>query len=98
MVITEYKNKGWDGLVKTKILGVVYQYRLMLEGHSYHELGDNTFVIEWFVGINCIILQIILQSQMKLTRRRSGKTGIFDRKMIQFMPTNHSNINLLSPF
>ena len=21
------------------------------------ELGDNTFVIEWFAGINCIILQ-----------------------------------------
>ena len=25
------------------------------------------------------------------TRQRSGKTGICDRKMIQFMPANHSN-------
>ena len=27
------------------------------------------------------------------TRQRSGKTGICDRKMIQFMPANHSNTN-----
>ena len=25
--------------------------------------------------------------------QRSGKTGICDRKMIQFMPANHSNTN-----
>ena len=25
------------------------------------------------------------------TRQRSGKTGICDRKMIQFIPPNHSN-------
>ena len=27
------------------------------------------------------------------TRQRSGKTGICDRKMIQFMPASHSNAN-----
>ena len=27
------------------------------------------------------------------TRQRSGKTGICDRKMIQFMPANHSITN-----
>ena len=27
------------------------------------------------------------------TRQRSGKTGICDRNMIQFMPANHSNTN-----
>ena len=26
---------------------------------------------------------------------RSGKTGICDRQMIQFMPANHSNTNLV---
>ena len=26
-------------------------------------------------------------------RQRSGKTGICDRKMIQFLPANHSNTN-----
>ena len=39
--------------------------------------GDNMFVNEWFAGINCIIFTV----------------EICDRKMIQFMPTNHSNTN-----
>ena len=32
-------------------------------------------------------------SSFTATRQRSGKTGICDRKMIQFMPANHSNTN-----
>ena len=28
-----------------------------------------------------------------MTRQQSGKTGICGRKMIQFMPANHSNTN-----
>ena len=42
------------------------------------------FVFEWFAGINCIIL-------------RSQIPEICDRKMIQFMPANHSITNVLSP-
>ena len=30
------------------------------------------------------------------TRQRSGITGICDRKMIQFLPANHSITNVLS--
>ena len=29
---------------------------LNLHVHIVLKLGDNTFVIEWFAGINCIIL------------------------------------------
>ena len=53
--------------------------------------GDNTFVIEWFAGINCIIYG--RKFSFTSTRQRSGKTGICDCKMIQFMPANHSNTN-----
>ena len=60
-----------------------------------NELRDNTFLIEWFAGINCIILrsQFSFTKKCTGTRQRSGKTGICDGKMIQFMPANHSNTN-----
>ena len=48
-----------------------------MENDIYEELGDNMFVI----------------SRFSATRQRSGKTGICDRKMIQFMPAKHSNTN-----
>ena len=32
-------------------------------------------------------------ANLVLPRRVSGKTGICDHKMIQFMPANHSNTN-----
>ena len=55
------------------------------------KLGDNTFVVKRFAGINCIILR----SKIKFYRDTSacGKTGICDCKMIQFMHENQSNIN-----
>ena len=56
------------------------------------ELGDNTFVTEWFAGINCIII-LVANLILPATRQRSGKTSICDYKMIQFMPANHSNTN-----
>ena len=48
------------------------------------------FVFEWFAGINCILLlsQIQVYSAAQLC----------DRKMIQFMPANHSITNVLSPY
>ena len=58
---------------------------------KFKELGDNTFVIKWFAGINCIILWS--EFSFTATRQRSGKTGICDRKMIQFMPAKQSNTN-----
>ena len=38
-------------------------------GYKIFHLGDNTFVIEWFAGINCIILR----SQIKLNRDASAE-------------------------
>ena len=55
------------------------------------ELGDNTFVIEWFAGINCIIYS--RKFSFTATRQWSGKTGICNCKMKQFMPANYSNTN-----
>ena len=60
------------------------------------ELWDNTFVIEYFAGINCIILPSQIQFYW------SCKMDICDSKIIQFlpanlshMPGNHSNTNLV---
>ena len=39
--------------------------------------------------------ELWLQFFFTATRQQSGKTGICDRKMIQFMPANHSITNFV---
>ena len=40
-----------------------------------------------------MVANLALPRLFTATRQRSGKTGICDRKMIQFMPANQSNTN-----
>ena len=47
------------------------------------------FVIEWFAGKNVSFYG--RKFSFTATRQRRGKSGICDRKMIQFMPAKHSN-------
>ena len=68
----------WLGFVKKMIEYTVCKIANTLHWHSYALFFSfsNTFVIEWFAGINCIIYCC---------------NNICDSKMIQFMPANHSN-------
>ena len=51
---SDEKKMTWmDIIIYIDFVPVKLWFWLLL---SYH-LGDNTFVIEWFAGINCIILR-----------------------------------------